>query len=176
MSRNTTPMNSLSKAAQKVAASVGAVAVLGMLLFVVVNAFARFVFNASIAGSSEYVSLWLMPLTVAIGVVLAAMNREHLEVDILAQRWRGLSRRLAIFVRGLVVIVFLGLTVFVSLPHAQSLASLGESGTASDIPIWPFRFILTLGLLCFALLVLVQTVKDLRGKHNELRIEDGDND
>ena len=151
----------MSKGILTIVKVLGAAAVLAMMIFVVGNAAARFLFGVSIPGSSEYISLLLMPLAISLGIVLAAREKDHLEVDILSNVWSGGWKRLAEIIMNLIVVVFLALLVVVAVPFADEQRMLDEIGSASGMAVWPLRYVLILGLFGYAVVALKDLIKHL---------------
>lgn len=134
-----------------------ALAALAMMVQVVADVTAKYVFDAPIDGTEEIVSYYYMIAIVILPLATVELKNEHVTVDILYDRfspgWRYLCDALG---RLLSFMIFVALG-YQSLLQAIASYKVGElSMGAASIIIWPPRFFLPLGFLLIALVALAR--------------------
>jgi C4-dicarboxylate transporter, DctM subunit len=148
-----------------VAALMGAAGVVGMMCLVVFDVTARFLANAPLSGTIEYVAYWLMLPATAFGIVVAYRRGDHVDVPLLVDRLGAAGRlRMRLLSAVLFIALTAALTWFGALGAWERLGP-GETAGASQVAIGATRWFLpvAMGLLSMQLLTdLWRTARALR--------------
>lgn len=141
-----------------IAAAIGALGVLGMMVIVVVDVSARYLFNAPLGGTIEYVAFWLMLPVTAFGIVVAHRRGDHVDVPLLVDRWGAasqLSMRMVATVLFLVVTV--GFTWF-GVSGAWERLGTGETAGASNVSVGLTRWFIPTAMTLLSVALVAELV------------------
>ena len=134
-------------------ATVGAIALMVMMLLIAFDVIGRDVFDHAILGTFEVVEYLMIP-TVFLALAYAQLEDTHINVDVAIQ---FLSRR----TRAALSVVTLLLTLGVFLPmawvgyrEAMQVYIQKQVSTVLLIPRWPFEVLMVIGLLAFCLAIV----------------------
>ena len=143
---------------------VGMAAVLVLMLHVVVDTMLRFLFNAPLGGTIEFVANWWMVAIVFTGLPLAARRGEHIEAPILWDRLRPADQLGTQLLASVFTLMVLLTTTWFAWTGARVSHERGDysGGGAVNVLLWPPRYVVFVGLGLYALLVLVMLVRQVR--------------
>jgi TRAP-type C4-dicarboxylate transport system permease small subunit len=122
------------------------------------NVIGRYVVGRSISGADE-VQIYIMVWMAFLGAAVVAWRRTHLRMDVLV---RFLPAALQTALRGLEVVLIVGLagfTVVQSARYTWQMAALGRTSDVGGIPMWIPHSAVALG---FALIAVVAVTHALR--------------
>lgn len=147
------------RALQRPMLSVAGLLLFAMMLHVVADVFARYLFNHPITGTLEIVSNYYMVAIVFLPLAMVQLHGGHVKVEIFTA-WFG-PRVIAIFdiFAALLMLLYVGLMAWFVLQSALHQTLIGEKlkvGVAL-LPVWPARWFAPIGAVVF-LLALVATV------------------
>lgn len=129
---------------------VGRVGLLLLMVHVAGDALLRSVFNQPLPGTLEYVESWYMPAVCLLGIVLAQHRGEQIEAPIVYDRLApGLQRELSVITAVLTTVVLAAIAVGGAAEAFEQMGR-GERTRASQVPIWPARFLVPAGMLAAA--------------------------
>ena len=139
--------------------AVGGVCLIAMMVLIVANVFFRLA-GSNITGSFE-VSELLIVVAVAFALSYAALEKSHVEVDIVvtkfSQRWQDILMAFT---------SFLAMCTWAVVAWASTIILserwLTEVGEMTGVPFLPFRLVLMLGLILITLVYLLDMVMALR--------------
>jgi TRAP-type C4-dicarboxylate transport system permease small subunit len=139
-----------------------------MMLHVVLDVFSKYLLNSPINGTIEIVAGYYMVAIVFFPLAYVARREGHILVELFTRRMRpGRIRRLdaviGIFTFGYMAL-FTWMTMVEAL-HRTAQLEIWEIGTF-NIPIWPSRWLITIGCGMMAAYVLYRLADDFRG-HDE---------
>ncbi|MDA8126569.1 MAG: TRAP transporter large permease subunit [Deltaproteobacteria bacterium] len=126
----------------------------GLVFFSVVAVVARYFFNAPIPGDNEIVELIMVGAVFIGAVAVAQLDKNHVNIDMVLLK---LSPRARILTEALTLIfgiLLMGLLVWSSWETASLFAENGNTTLMMTIPLYPFAFLIPLGVF---LLLLVMT-------------------
>jgi TRAP-type mannitol/chloroaromatic compound transport system permease small subunit len=130
-----------------------------LMLVMVYEVFARYIFNSPTIWAME-LSSYLMIIFVALGGAYVLKENAHVNVDIVCSRLSDRARAVLDSITFPLFVLFL--YFFFTLSAKQAITSvkfMHRSGTIWDVPIWPIKILLALGVG----LVLIQgTAKFIR--------------
>ena len=104
-------------------------------IIVAAQVFTRFVTKSPLPWSEElarYMFLWL----VWVGAAYATKERKHIKIDVLFNRLPQLGQRACLIFTTIVWILFTIFMACISFSLTASVASGGQTGTGSGIPMW----------------------------------------
>lgn len=138
-----------------------------MVLMVVANIFARFIFKETLFGSLELTELATV-LVAFIVVGYTEVNRRHVRVDVLVSR---LSGRTQTILAGIMNFIGAAFFLFMVWPAWQlawaDLFPKVAISTILSVPLAPFRFVIALGCLLLGLAMLVNCFHPLPPRAEE---------
>lgn len=155
-------INTFRRAVVTSLSAMAALALIIMMCHIVLNAILRFGFNSPVTGTNEVVEYWYLPFVALAGIPAAQLNKEHIIVNIITERFSLLTAKLfAIFILSLALIFSLSVTWF-GFQVAQNQASINATGGVINIIVWPAYFIVPImfGLLSIVLLMEMLQLRD----------------
>ena len=141
---------------------VSQVAVTLMMLLTATDVILRYIFNSPIIFAQEVTELLLVVL-VSLGLSYCAIEKEHVNVDVLAGK---LSKRwLAIFdcFTGLITLAFFLLIVWRSFVHMNYLAERRLTSLVLYIPLYPFVGLIGVSFGLFTIVILMDLTDSILG-------------
>lgn len=134
-------------------ATVGAVALMVMMLLIAFDVIGRDVFDHAILGTFEVVEYLMVP-TVFLALAYGQLEDAHINVDVAIQ-FLSLRKRAALSVVTflLTLVVFLPM-LWVSYQEALQVYDRKLVSTVLLIPRWPFQALSVIGVLAFCLAIL----------------------
>lgn len=147
----------------KASAAVGAISTLILMIHVVLDVAGRYLFNAPLPGTIEFVSYWWMILIIFTPLAYTQMRREHIDVSVFVELMPPTHRALTIAATRLLTLFGIGLVGWYGFFYAIEQMQRGEEARgAVHLWIWPFRFLVPWGMALFALQLLADFVDDLK--------------
>ena len=156
---------SIQRPANVLIAAAGVIAVM-MMFHIVLDVFAKYLFNSPIEGTIETVAGYYMVAIVFFPFAYVAYTEGHIIVELFT---RGMSARRLLRLDGIVAIAtFLYMSLFAWMTVEEAIArtlqlEIWETGTTM-IPIWPSRWFIPIGCGVMAAYVLYRLIRDLRGQ------------
>lgn len=148
---------SIAKAIHWVAAAV----LVFMMLMTATDVCMRYIFGNPITGAYEIME-FMMAVLGAFGFAYTGIKNEHISVEILVSRF---SSKIQFVIKSITRIFSLGifsLITWQSVVHAEKLRLGGNASESLLIPIFPFVYVVAFGSAVFCLVLLLDTVHDLR--------------
>ena len=123
------------------------VGIVSMLLFVVADVTARVVFNTALPGTDTIVASYLMVATIFLPLALLQLRDENIAVDALRDVVPDLVKDVFDIIGHLLTLAFYCLLGWLYFKVAIDSFRVREFVTGTwDVPIWPARVIMPLGL------------------------------
>lgn len=156
----------LMSAAEKFGLWLGMCAAIVMAIHVSAEIVARTLFDTALTGTIEIVSFIYMIALSFLPLGHVQRNRQHIAADAIAS---VIPRKLSPYTDMLGRIISIGVTgflVWAVTDMAIRQTRVGESAEASyfDIPIWPSRWLLPIGLGAMLIIMILQFIKAPLGK------------
>ena len=148
---------SLVTRVSRVSNIIGVIAIAVLMLLVTSDVLGRFLFNRPILGAAE-MSLYLMVIAVYCAVAYCALMKGHVAVDLLVSRLPRRGQAITDSVTGLGSLAFFSLIVWASVKALAFSFSRHEVSWLLDIPTWPFRAVLVIGVVMLCLVLLIDFV------------------
>lgn len=147
---------------------IAGLAVVVAMLLVVANVVMRTVFNSPILGTMEIVSM-LFAVAVGFSLALCAVHNGHIAIDLLVDRLSPKIRLLTDTLIYLVTIIFLGACTWGLILYGRSTAASGLVAPTTQIPVYPFVYLVAMGFFIFSLVQVVKLIQCLGkgGNFNE---------
>lgn len=143
----------------------GFVLVVTMVL-VVVNILLRTIFKAPVFGAYEYVGL-LTAVVIGLSMAYCGVKNAHVDislvVDWLPARLRAVLGALINFVS----MCFLGVSAWYTGAYARSMMESGLVSSTTQAPVYPFVYLIALGMLFYCLVLLVRSIEFVIKAANE---------
>jgi TRAP-type C4-dicarboxylate transport system permease small subunit len=128
-----------------------------LLVLVVANVIMRYFFT-SIQGTYDYVGL-ITAVAVSLAIAFTAYERGHIEIEILTERLPQRVQSVIGSVMMLIGTIFFCIASWQSVVLGVSMKEANETTMAAYVPLYPFMYILAVGLALTALAFLIHTVK-----------------
>ena len=137
---------------------IGGWALAVMMLLMVSDITGRYLFNMPISNTYEISSLLLILVSV-FSIIYCQYKGGHISIDLVTSRL-GEKTRIVLDT----AMQFLYLCTFVLLAYQLVIKALAEMGTGSlvrntEIPVFPFSFIVALGSILFTLVIILYLLK-----------------
>lgn len=156
-------MEKLIRGMARTLAVLSAVAIVVMVIAITIDVFVRNTTGASLGGMIE-IAETAMVTAVAFGLAWAGVNGEHVAVTLLTDRFNETwSRMISIFV-WIIVAIYTGWLTYANI--LRSIDSTQSAETRFGLvqwPMYPMRWILTLGILSLFIVAIVNLVRSLTG-------------
>lgn len=148
----------------RVALALGAGTLLIIAALTLVGVFARYVLSRPLAGITELTGEGLMVVL----IYLSLSSAHHIRVSLVVNKLPVLGRRLVSYLVLAVTGLVLAIAVYAAYEGAITSMLTGEATTGiTTIDIYPFRFIVTLGLALSLLRVIQLRTRWLSMSHDE---------
>ena len=138
--------------------SVGTVALVVMMFWVVLDVTSRFFFNSPLLGSYEIVE-YLMAVFIFFAFGSAQFHKSHINVSLAVDSLPPRARGVVDTVTNLVMLVMFALMVWGSWLQALDDWSSGVSSSVLMIPKWPFELVATVGFVVLIIAVMVDVLR-----------------
>jgi len=151
-------LNGITRGGTNFLSWIGVLGLVLMMFSITVNVVMRYVLHMPISGSTDIVMI-LMALIVPSGLAYAESQDEHIAVTFLFDRLsRHVQRVIRVFIYTITTCLLL---LFAWETFESSIYSFKvmESSDVFEIPFYPFKFILGIGFLFWALEVLLKFSK-----------------
>jgi len=131
---------------------IAGVCIVIMLVLVVCDVLSRAVFNVAVPGIDTIVASYLMVAAIFLPLAMLQILEENIAVDVFREMVPPVVQKLFDIVGHLLTLVFYGLLAWLYAKVALESYEIREFVTGTwDVPIWPARIIMPLGLGCGAL-------------------------
>lgn len=132
-----------------------------VMLLVVISILLRVLFNRPILGTYEYVAYLT---AVAIGLALAhcAVQNGHIAVSFVVEKLPGKIQAAVDVVMNIISLLFWSLCVWQVGKYANTMAVSGVVSPTTQMPFYPFIYLVAFGLLALCLVLLVKAVESLK--------------
>lgn len=141
-------------------ALIAGVCVVLMMVHVVADVAAKYVFNMPIQGTLEIVSKYYMVAIVFLPLAIVELRKEHIYVDVFLRLMPDAVRLGVYFFTALLTASFYGVLAYQSYQAAMHAFRINEMMMgALFVVTWPGRWCLPLGFAAVALAVLLNVVK-----------------
>ena len=153
-------MHSLDKFIQifvKILVFVGGLFLVAMVCLTCANIFFRIVWFP-IRGTFEFMG-YFGAIVTAFALAYTEMNRGHIAVDVMVNRFSRLTQKILHFVNSLVCFVFFAIATWYIFKKATILLRTGEVTETLQIIYYPFTYAVALGFGVLSLVLLSNAIK-----------------
>lgn len=147
---------------RRVISLVGGVIVVVMMLYIVINALSRTIFNHSLPASLEIVQFLLMPGLVTVGFVAATLADRHVAADLLYTRFPLAGRKWVVVSAFALSALTLAVVVVYSWKYATYAGERRFKAGYTDVPSWPLYYFVPITLALSTLVLAGKAVKAAR--------------
>lgn len=142
----------------------GSVGMAAMMLHICIDVFSRFLFGAHIVGTLEYVTYLYMVVVVFLPLGRVQEERGHVFVEVISQLF---SQRANVWIDRFAQCFTLIYTAFIAYwGWQETVRSFTRNEVVtilqSDLPLWPTRLLVPVGLAAMCLVILAQIVQSFR--------------
>ncbi|TEB11961.1 TRAP transporter small permease [Pelotomaculum propionicicum] len=130
------------------------------MILIVVNILLRVIFKTPVFGAYEYVGL-LTAVVIGLSLAFCGVQNAHIDISLVVD-W--LPARLRAIVSALVNIVsmcFMGVSAWYVGAYARSMMLSGLVSSTTQMPIYPFVYLIALGMLVYCLVLLVRSIESI---------------
>lgn len=142
---------------------VGAVAMISMMMHISIDVLARFLMGRSLFGTLEFVSYLYMIAVVYLPLAAIQIRREQIIVEFFSQWFSPRALWVTDVIAMFITIIYVGTILWWGFQEA--LRTLGREVIVIgnlDMPIWPTRWLLVIGLIALLVVLMSQFVRSLR--------------
>ena len=146
----------------------GGLMIVSLMGITVIDVTLRYFFSSPIFGARD-VSKLIMLTVVALSVAYSARTGGQISIELFAgMMGPRITRCTEVFVRLIAIVMLIILTwrLWLSGLHASEF---GEASLALEIPFKPFYFILSVGMLLYAMVLIVEIPLFLRGRTTNIK-------
>lgn len=154
MGKFTVAVSALSRGLDKIA---GLCMVLIMVV-VVSNILMRVIFNRPILGTVDYV-VFLTVAVISLSLAHCAFQKGHIAVSFVVDRLPLKIQAVVDLAMNAAAMFFWGLCVWQIFIYANKMAANGLVSATAQIPVYPFIYLVAIGLLALSMVLLVNTVE-----------------
>jgi TRAP-type C4-dicarboxylate transport system permease small subunit len=130
------------------------------MVLIVVNILMRVIFKMPVFGAYEYVGL-LTALVIGLSLAYCGVQNAHIDISLLVD-WLPARLRAAISALiNLISMCFLAVSAWYVGLYARSMVESGLVSPTTQIPLYPFVYLIALGLLVYCLVLLVRSIESL---------------
>ncbi|MDD2554144.1 MAG: TRAP transporter small permease [Desulfotomaculaceae bacterium] len=128
------------------------------MLLVVVNILLRVLFKAPIFGAYEYVGL-LTALVIGLALAQCSVQNGHIDVSLVVDLFPARLRDVVGVFINFISMCFLAASSWYVGAYARSMYDSGLVTPTTQTPIYPFVYLIALGLLVYSLVLLVRSIE-----------------
>lgn len=140
---------------------VAGLCVAGTVFLVVINVLMRTIFNRPFLGTYEYVG-FSTALIVGFSLAYCAVMESHITVDLLTNQLPNGVRDVVISLAEVISFGFVALVTWQLVKYAGNIQLTGEVSPTTEVPLYPFIYLVALGFLALSLVALGKTVKYIK--------------
>lgn len=155
-------MKSFEKVVNSLAAignAVGEVALVAMAALTVLNIILRLVAEP-ILGTYEFVG-YFGALVVGLPLAYCAARDGHIYIDMLTNRFPKRTRIVLGTIIGIICVFLIGMIAWVLIADATKMLQLGELSPTLRIPYYPVTYLVGVGFILYALILVLNITKSL---------------
>lgn len=146
-------------------AVVGGIATIGLMLNVVLDVFGRVLYNRPLPGTLDLTQFAWMPSAVSLGLGYALLRGEHVRVNLLTAPTGPRTQRIIEIVAMIFTIGTLALIIGFGIEKARQAMEIIERAVGTRwLEIWPFRWVLIVGLSGMLLQALASLLRAITAK------------
>jgi len=134
--------------------SVGVTALTLLMLLTAVDVCLRYIFGRPITGAYE-LNEFMMAILVAFGLAYAAVQKAHINVDVILSRSSPRSQAVINSITALLSLGFFILMTWRCIAYAEKVREGGYVSQSLAVPIYPFVYAVALGCAILALVLLI---------------------
>ncbi|UCD29020.1 MAG: TRAP transporter small permease [Planctomycetota bacterium] len=131
-----------------------------MMLLTVAEVFLRYVFNRPILGCTEYIE-YLMVFVGFLGLAWCASKGMHIKVELLVGRFSERAQEIFNTANALLVIAICVVIIWRSFVESNDARLIHWASTITNIPWYPFYYVIALGFILLLLVMITVLVKSL---------------
>lgn len=164
-------LHGVSRPASLLVNGIGALAVAVMAVHICVDVVLRYLFNAP-GGDTLAVTTYYYMIGIAfMGMLAAEERRDHIQVTVLADRLSPAGRMAtSLFASGLTLLLLAAFTWY-GLETALENMEQREVAGATELPVWPARFLVPFGFAAYAVALLTHVVQEVTGRLPDEAVE-----
>jgi TRAP-type C4-dicarboxylate transport system permease small subunit len=130
------------------------------MVLIVANILLRAIFKTPVFGAYEYVGL-LTALVTGLAIAYCGVQNAHIAVSLVADKLPArLQAVISIFIN-LISMCFLAISAWYVWLYAGSMKDTGLVSSTTQIPTYPFVYLISLGLLVYCLVLLVKAIDSI---------------
>lgn len=134
----------------------------GTAFLVTANVVGRTFFNRSVLGTYEMVG-FLTAAVVGLSLARCAAENGHIAIEFILDKFKPGLQRLTGLITGVPITIFLFFAAHKLFAYGLRLAQTNEVSPTTQMVFYPFIYLVGLGFLLLALVVLVQFLKNMAG-------------
>lgn len=131
------------------------------MALVVCNVLLRSLINKPYLGTYEFVGFFTA-LIIGLSLSWCAIQNGHIAVTFITEKLPPKVQLVINIVISIIAFIFLGLITWHTGKYAYSMVLSGEVSPTTEIPFYPFIYLVTFGLLMLSLIVLLKLIKIIR--------------
>lgn len=137
--------------------------IFSVMALVIINILMRTILNNPIQGIYEYVS-FLTAVIIGLSLSWCGMEKAHIAIELVVEKLPAKIQKVIGFITKTVLSVFLFITGYYMLVHGLKVIKSGEVAVTSQIPFYPFIFIVGFGILVLGFVEMTKAVKGVFDK------------
>ena len=130
------------------------------MVLIVANILLRVIFKMPVFGAYEYVGL-LTALVIGLSIAYCGVQNAHIDISLMVDWLPARLRAVLSALINLISMCFLAVSAWYVGLYAGSMKDTGLVSSTTQIPTYPFVYLITLGLLVYCLVLLVRSIESI---------------
>ncbi len=126
------------------------------------NVILRTVFSRPFMGTYEFVG-YIVSVVIAFSLAHCALMEGHISVGFMFERFPRKVKMIADVSLKTISFLFIGLMAWSTAAYGSSIAKSGEVSSTTQIPFYPFVFLVSFGIMALSLVLLFHLVQAIKG-------------
>ncbi len=158
-------MPAFKKTVEKISQTLDIIAgwcLVAAVALIVGNIILRELFSSPFIGTYEFVG-YIVSIVIAFSLAYCASKDGHIAVGFILDRFPEGVRKVINTVIHALSFLFLSLLTWSVARHASRMAISGEVSSTTEIPYYPFIFLVSFGLLVLTLILFIKLIASIKG-------------
>ncbi len=151
-------LNGLAAGLGRIMDRIAGLCLVAIMILVVTNVLFRALFKRPVLGTYDYVTL-STAVMISLALAYCAVQNGHIAVGFVVDRLPKRRQAAVDTAVNLAAVAFWGLCSWQMAAYAGSMASRGVVAATSQIPLYPFIYLVAFGLAALCLVLLVRAVE-----------------
>ena len=158
-------MDPLIKSIKKISQVIDVIAgwcLVGAVALIIGNIILRTIFSRPFMGTYEFVG-YIVSVVIAFSLAHCALKEGHISVGFIFERFPDTIKKILDIGLKAISFLFISLMAWSVARYAGSIAQSGEVSSTTEIPFFPFVFLVSIGILVLSMVLLLKLIEAIKG-------------